>query len=146
MPNLGISKRRSLSEMDHKQLTTVADRDFSKFIRLRDSNEYGICECFSCDKSAFWKDMDCGHYVKRDKRITRWDETNCNAQSKDCNNYGKGEEAKHKEYIDKKYGEGTADRLTLKGREVRIYSRADLIAIIYHYRLKWKELLDNKMC
>tara|TARA_B100000809_G_C14648366_1_gene354980 strand:- start:1 stop:399 length:399 start_codon:yes stop_codon:yes gene_type:complete len=130
--------------MSHRDLEKVADRDFSKFIRLRDSNDYGVVRCCTCKKESLWKEMDNGHFIKRDKRATRWEETNCNAQCRACNEYGKGEEAKHKEYIDTLYGENTADKLRHKGNEVRIYSRADLIAIIHHYRLKWKEFLKQK--
>lgn len=139
-----VIKRKSLEEMSHKQLQAVADRDFSKFIRLRDSDEDGYCTCCTCGKTQFWKEVDNGHFVKRNIEVTRYDEKNCNAQCRACNNYGKGEEQLHKEYIDNKYGEDTASNLRSKKNKILIRKKYDYIALIHLYRMKWKELLKLK--
>ena len=136
--------RKSLNEMDHKQLETKADDAFSDYIRLSYSNENGICKCSTCDFTDLWKYLDNGHYRSRDSRSTRWEEENCSPQCKACNKYGKGggvgEKVKHAEFLDKKHGEGTADRMIKLSHEVRIYNRVELITMILHYRLKVKEL------
>ena len=138
--------RKQLSEMSHRQLEIRADREFSYFIRLRDSDENGYVKCCTCNNYELWKYVDCGHYVKRDMKSTRYDEKNCAGQCKYCNGKsgGKGEKVKHKEYIDKTYGEGTSKILTEKGQEICIRKKIDYIAIILHYRLKVKELKEQK--
>lgn len=60
------------------------DRAFSKFIRLRDSDDNGLCRCISCGKLHMWDDIDCGHFVNRRHMGTRFDEKNCNAQCRSC--------------------------------------------------------------
>jgi hypothetical protein len=139
-----MARRKKLEEMSFKELEKVADRDFSKFIRLRDSDIDGYVKCCTCDSVYHWKELDCGHFIKRNIRSTRFHEKNCNAQCKSCNNFGKGEEAKHKEYIDLRYGQGVASSLRSLKNGIKIYTKADYIGIIYHYRYKWKSLLKDK--
>ena len=57
-----------------------ADKWFSIYIRLRDANNEGICSCITCGKMFLWKNVDCGHYVKRQFQGTRFNEKNSHAQ------------------------------------------------------------------
>lgn len=88
-----------------------ADKWFSIYIRLRDAGSDGVCQCCTCYRSFSWRDMTCGHFQKRHHAGTRFNEQNCAAQCVSCNGYHDGEQYKHGRYIDKKYGEGTADKL-----------------------------------
>lgn len=142
MPNLG-QRKKNKKKMDktHNELRKEADMEFSKYIRLRDANEYGIVKCCTCGKERYWTDqMDCGHFVKRNHEATRFDEKNCNTQCRECNSYQNGKEAEHKEYIDNKYGKGTADKLRLKGRKTKIRKKIEYITIKEHYKILRKKL------
>jgi hypothetical protein len=48
-----------------KSKIEILDELLSKYIRLRDSDEYGMVRCISCGKRMHWKESDCGHYVSR---------------------------------------------------------------------------------
>jgi len=126
---------------------TTADKWFSKYIRIRDSNTMGYVSCCTCGRYMFWKDSQCGHYMTRDKKQTRFNEQNCNTQCPKCNDkrYGNGEQAIHGLYINKKYGPGTAEKLIhlsrVKGfKQTKIY----LKTISDEYRLKTKAIAKEK--
>jgi hypothetical protein len=99
----------------------AADKWFSEWIRLRDSDEHGIATCITSGKRAHWRTMDCGHYVSRAKMATRYHEHNCHAQSKRANQFQGGHFVEHGDAIDRKHGEGRAKFLRELGmRECRM--------------------------
>lgn len=78
------------------KLGKEADREFSRYVRLRDSEFKAgqwIGECISCqkkivviDREGKWnKYANLGHYITRGHRNLRWDEGNCNLQCSVCN-------------------------------------------------------------
>lgn len=109
------------AKSDRQKWKAAADKWFSEFIRLRDSDEHGIATCITSGKRAHWRTMDCGHYVSRAKMATRYHEHNCHAQSKRANQYQGGHFVEHGDAIDRKYGEGRAKFLRELGmRECRM--------------------------
>jgi hypothetical protein len=66
------------------------DKYFSVYIRLREADADGVNSCFTCDKKAHWKDLQCGHYIPRTHLLTRFDTRNCHPQCKTCNEYLSG--------------------------------------------------------
>ena len=90
---------------------TPADKWFSMFIRLRDADENGYIRCISCGRVVFWKDADCGHFVKRQHMALRFNELSANGQCKKCNCFEQGNDIGFAAGIDQKYGPGTADKL-----------------------------------
>ena len=145
--------KRALKDLGVKQLEKRLDIYFSKFIRLRDSDENGITKCCTCEKYKFWKGKylgdtegaDCGHYSKRN-RAHRFTEKNCNAQCKGCNSdkKGKGEADLHALYIDSKYGTGTAIGLRESENIIIKHPREWYIMKMEHYKEKGKKLAKEK--
>ena len=122
----------------------AADKWFSEWIRLRDSDEYGIATCVTSGRRAHWRTMDCGHYVSRAKQSTRYDESNCHAQSKMANRFQGGHFVEHGNRIDELHGEGTAEALRKKGllpcrRRVEHFE-----AIATNYRILVEWIRENK--
>ena len=111
---IGTDKKRKKSPED--TLKKKFDAVFSKFIRLRDSDEQGVGFCITCGKPKIWKYADCGHYIKRQHMATRYDEKNCNLQCKGCNAFEQGANERYKVAIDKKWGKGTSDTLEARQR------------------------------
>ena len=66
------------------------DDIFSKYIRLKYSDQRGYCKCISCGKVHFWKQIQNGHYMSRRHLATRWSEDNCRPQCVACNIYNQG--------------------------------------------------------
>jgi hypothetical protein len=118
---------------------------FSKFIRIRDIKTGEHCMCITCGKFEHWKDMDCGHFMLRDRPLTRFHEQNCNAQCKRCNRFRDGEQYRHGKAIDEKYGKGTADKLEelakFRGKK---HTPEDLKELSKEYRIKAKEMAKKK--
>ena len=131
----------------HKIKRTTADRWFSLYIRLRDITSGEYCRCVTCNKPVHWRyEAECGHYATREKQTTRFNEQNSHAQCKACNNFGKGEQAKHGFAIDRIYGPGTAEKL-INLSEIRgqkIHTSVSLKYIVKEYRLKAQKLAKKR--
>lgn len=123
-----------------KKLIHQLDGYFSKFIRQRDADENGIVKCFTCETRNHWKEMDCGHFQKRQHMATRYDEINCQTQCKDCNWLKQGNDEVFARNLEREYGYGTVERLKIKSRNKSKLDRFALTMLIKQY----KELLKNK--
>lgn len=132
-------KKRSTME---KKLWRV----FSKFIRKRDclrttwTEKY--CRCITCWKIyPDWESkLNAGHYIKRGKKIVKFNEKNVHWQCVSCNKFRDWEQDIHREAIDILYGEGTAEKIADKKWKVRYFSIMELKDLIKQYRKKYKEL------
>jgi len=92
-----------------------ADRLFSLWIRQRDADGNGYCRCITCNSLHQWRYLDAGHFMSRQHEGTRYHEKNAHCQDKKCNNknWNQGEQFLHGQYIDKRYGPGTAEKLSM---------------------------------
>ena len=103
---------------------------FSIFIRKRDG-EY--VKCVTCDNVRHWKAMDAGHYITGVHTSTKFDERNCHAQCKICNQHLDSNHDKYKEFMLKTYGKDVVQELHRKSH--RIY-KPNYEAIIEKYKGK----------
>lgn len=133
-------KRKKLPTF--KSLETKLDRVFSEYIRRRDADEGGTAVCCSCGKLAFWRDLQCGHWIKRQHRSTRWDDRNCAAQCGGCNLYKSGAMDEFAGYLLQKYGKETVEELLALKRKTVKHTRADLEEMIEHFTRKVVEIND----
>lgn len=128
-------------------LVKKADKIFSEYIRYRDADQEAedkdgnwvpAITCITCKKVVAVKQAHCGHFIQRGCKLTRFDEQNANGQCPYCNTYRYGEQFRHGLEIDRKFGEGTTDRLVkLENqykREGHKWTRDELEAIIAKYR------------
>lgn len=113
---------------------------FSKFIRLRDADENGICKCFTCNYRAHWTKMDCGHGIPRQFKSTWLDERNNHAQDKRCNGFLGGMREVYKVEMDKKYGTGTWDKMEIKSKLPSRKTDFDYKVLTMYYTQKFQEL------
>lgn len=126
---------------DRSKAMKLADKWFSEFIRLRDSDEHGMATCVTSGKLAHWKAMDAGHYISRAKMATRYDPRNAHAQSKQANRFQGGHFLEHGLAVDRIHGPGTREDLELKARMECKRSAADLWAIASHYKGEAERIL-----
>lgn len=118
---------------------------FSEFIRLRDSDTEGICTCFTCGFRAEWKRFDCGHGIPRQHKATKYSEVNNHAQCKRCNGFEGGQQARYKEEVNKRYGEGTWERLEIQSRKICKIGKFEIETMTTHYKKLVKELKLKKL-
>ena len=135
--------RKKTRKISHKGLVRKLDDLFSKYIRKRDvftQNSIGvtICKCCTCEQFKIDEngDIHAGHFQKRGKWNTRYDERNVNAQCKACNTFKGGRDFEYGLYIDNKYGKGTAEALYIKAKIPKKYMRVELEEMIKHYQEK----------
>jgi hypothetical protein len=110
-----------------------ADKYFSLYIRQRDS-ENGRAKCCTCGK--YVSEFDCGHFISRRFEATRFDEKNANAQCLKCNRFENGNQYEHGQFIDHKWGEGTAEQILFKSKMLCKRSQADYEFISEEYKNK----------
>lgn len=113
-----------------KQLKKIADDAFSKAIRLRDTDTFGMVECISCGTRKPWKQMHNGHFVSRSSSTLRFDEENCNGQCPGCNLFKQGNQFAYGLALDLKYGDGTAKKLHDQRFDTHKFTTDELLEII----------------
>ena len=126
--------------MKMETLIQKLDKIFSEYIRLRDSDEYGMIRCISCGKRVKWKEADAGHFVSRRHLSLRFDEYNVNAQCKKCNQFESGNIEGYKRGLILKHGRWIIDYLENKKNEIQEYSDFAIELKIGHFRKKVREM------
>jgi len=121
-----------------------ADKWFSIFIRLRDSDENGIVRCVTCGNPMFWKNAECGHFIKRQFNSVRFSEINCNVQCTQCNWSLQGNDVKYRAYLVNKYGEEKIVKLELSRHNYFKLGKFEEKVIAEEYKKKSIELAKSK--
>ena len=128
-----------------KSLVEVLDGEFSMYVRLRDARDDGYIECVSCHRVLPFKEFDCGHYIPRANSSVRFDERNCNAQCKDCNQYKSGNLEEYRLGLIERYGEDVVLELEAKKHEMAKLDDDWLKVRIAYYRQENRRLKKEKL-
>ena len=126
------------------KLKKELDKWFSLFIRLRDATDEGMVQCITSGRLYHYKKIHAGHFMSRRHMSTRWCEYNVSPQSAADNLFGQGEQYKFALALEAKYGEGTAEELQLKSRQICKMSRVDYEEKISYYKEAVKNLKKEK--
>lgn len=122
-----------------KSIEKRLDRVFSEYIRKRDTkNGYG--KCCSCGRLTAFEDGDCGHFINRKWRSTRWDESNSHFQCRRCNRFDEGNAAGYALFILDRYGREKVDYLRAVSRETARFTDSEGELMIAEYKQKIKAL------
>lgn len=135
------AKRKSVDDdFDRQSLVNDLDFVFSRYIRIKEANSNGIVTCYTCDKEDLWKNMHCGHFVKRAETLLRWDTRNAKCQCPKCNVEKYGNLDIYEERMNNEYP-GLPEQLRDESREVNKFTREDMkeLLIELRYRLKIAE-------
>ena len=127
-----------------QKLVKDLDKVFSLFIRMRASDEDGYATCFTCGQVKKWKEGDAGHFISRGAYSTRWNEFNVQFQDKKCNIFQSGQQYLFSVALNRLYGDGTADSLLRKSKDLRKYSMDDLREMIQKYKDKVENIRRDK--
>lgn len=92
---------------------------FSKRVRERDVSQFGTC--ISCDRPITVDTSDCGHFIPASEcgRDLLFDPRNNNAECSRCNAWDELHLFGYARGLDRRYGEGTADSLLKRHRELK---------------------------
>ena len=94
-----------------RQLVKIADRWFSQLTRLEAATDNGYCTCVTCGAIKFWKEIDAGHGITRDRYGTRYEPSNVHPQCISCNRFKSGRGVEYANYIIDTYGKREFNRL-----------------------------------
>jgi len=109
------------------------DRVFSEYIRQKNADTFGMTRCYTCDKTAHWKDLQNGHYISRGHMATRWLEENCRVQCSGCNIFKRGNYTEYAYRLLQEIGREGLDALMEKKKEIKQWSIQDLKTEIQKY-------------
>ena len=116
------------------KLKKELDKWFSLFIRLREATAEGSVQCFTSGRVYHYKNIHAGHFMSRKCLSTRFCEVNVQPQSAADNLFGQGKQYQFGKELDLKYGEGTAERLQQKSKQIEKFSRIDYEEKISYYK------------
>lgn len=123
-----------------KSLEKKLDKVCSLYVRMKDADEGGTVSCVSCRKLMHWKDADCGHWIKRQHRGTRWDLRNLGVQCGRCNRYMGGNMDEMAAHILRTHGADAIEEMLAMKRAPVKHTRTDLEEMIALYQSKLAEL------
>lgn len=129
-----------ISKSKKKRLDDI----FSKYIRLRDTDDSGYGQCISSGKFIHYSEADAGHFMSRRFLSTRWNERNVNLQGRHANRFDQGQQYSQGLRIDSKYGKGTAEILEAESKKTSHITDFELEILIKHYKSEVKRLLKRK--
>ena len=135
--------KRSKWEFKYEDsIETVAVKNFQRFVRLRDCSNDGWGNCITCGEPIRWNGCDAGHFRSRRWKNTLFNEKNCNAQCKHCNDKRglSGNMGRYVITIDEKYGAGTGEHLKSIERIIVHRKRNAFIALNEYYLKKCRDL------
>ena len=126
-----------------RKLVEKLDKIYSKYVRLVEADEFGKVRCFTCDKVYDWDKIDCGHYVSRMYKNTRWTRENTQPQCRSCNRFHEGMKDVFALKLQKKYGDDILQVLNDRKNEDYKWTESDLEELITYYNNRVKELLKG---
>lgn len=126
-------------KVSRKNLIKKLDKVFSLYIRRRHAKN-DIAQCYTCGKKDHYKKLQNGHFMSRKSYSTRWDETNCQVQCIKCNMFEQGMSYVFGLNLNKQFGDGTAEELLRKSKEILKLSNDEVISLITKYENKLNSL------
>lgn len=112
-----------------------AQKQFNKFIRLRDKRE----SCISCGRNHGGQ-YHAGHYrTTKAASQLRFNEDNCHKQCSVCNNHHSGNITEYRINLVKKIGQWRVEQLE-NNNQLADWTKEKAIEIKKEYRAKWKSL------
>jgi hypothetical protein len=117
---------------------------FSLYIRLRDTDENGYGSCITCGRVIHYTKGDCGHGIPRQHKATKYHEFNNFLQCKRCNGFEGGKREVYKEEVNRRYGDGTWEKLEVMSRSVCKRGQFEIDVMTTHYLKEVEKLKKMK--
>lgn len=122
-----------MRKISRSGLIKKVDKAFSRFIRKRDTDEYGWCECVTCLRRFPYEEIQAGHFIKRGHASTRWDERNVYAQCRGCNMFSGGRQDEMAYHIVKVHGPEVLSELIRLKHTTKRWTMPELRELMENY-------------
>ena len=130
-----INKERKENLKTLREWLDDAQKEFNKFIRLRDK----AAPCISCNRHHQGQ-YHAGHYrTTAAASQLRFNEDNCHKQCAPCNNHKSGNITEYRINLVKKIGQADVEALENNNKTKR-YTKEEANEIKLKYRKKWQDL------
>lgn len=127
------------------KLRELAWKEFSRFIRLRDSDENGICKCCTCDFKGHWKNggytekgklvrFQAGHFPQGRSNSILFLEKGVHSQCWQCNCPNNGRLDVYAKFMIDKYGINVIQEMNDEKNKSLTYFENDYIEIAEKYK------------
>jgi hypothetical protein len=102
---LAVPKKIRRKKDSFHALEKKLDGIWSKYTRLSNMGEDGYIECYTCHKTYDYSHVECGHYMVRTHKATRFLERNTKPQCYRCNHVEQGCQVAFRAHLVQDYGE-----------------------------------------
>lgn len=133
--------KREQKKLSVSVLSKKLDTVFGHYIRRRDAIHYGVC--VTCNEQYDFLTLQCGHFMSRSSRATRWDEQNCSGQCSVCNLFKQWRQFEHGRALNDRWWDGTAVKMLTKSKETLKVTREWLLERIEFFNGKLKYLNNS---
>lgn len=140
-----LQKPRKPRQKSRATLIRELDNVFSKYIRMRDSKDYGFkyFKCPTCGRILPFEEADNSHYYGRTHMNTRFDEENCWAECRYDNRFNASHLIQYGEWLRKKIGEQRYTLLRVKAGTPKKWECWELEQMIKLYKAKTEQLIEE---
>ena len=133
-----MAKKKRKKKSTKKKLKDQAWKLFSRYVRLRDSDDEGFCNCVTCGVKDYWKNMQAGHAIGGRTNALLFDEEIVNAQCRACNIFRGGQYEKYAIVMIDRHGLDKYRQMVNKKHEIKRFTEKELYELVQ----KFKELGD----
>jgi len=119
---------------------------FSKYIRVKHSDENGYCTCYTCGRVMKWNDRNCqaGHGIGGRTNNILFNEDIVRPQCYGCNVCGYGRLDEFADKLEKEIGRTKYKKILKSKREIKKYTEKELKEMEKHYKDKFFEIIEEK--
>jgi hypothetical protein len=122
------------------ELVKELDDLVSRYIRLKNQDDAGYVQCYTCDKSFKVADMQAGHYIPRGCMLLRFDiDRNLRCQCRECNEHKRGNLAEYGKRLELEKP-GVTEMLLSESHTMYKYEKDELRSMISNYKKRIKLL------
>lgn len=126
-----------------KRLIDRLDKIVSIYVRTLYSKN-GYVKCYTCDIVRPIKEMDCGHYIKRQYMNTRWDLDNLRVQDTRCNRFLDGNQDEFIARLNMEMGRDMAIELNKKKHTIKQWTIKELENLETKFKKLYEELKSTQ--
>jgi RNase P subunit RPR2 len=123
------SKKKSVAH-----LKKLLWKEFSLYIRKRDSDWRGIATCCTCGTQKPYQQMQAGHFLAGRHPSVLFREDNVHAQCPRCNIFLHSNPLKYFRFMQSKYGDEVIEELERLDREMKQFTPTELQFLLLHYK------------
>ena len=143
-----IDKGKADREKKKKQVPALKKalwEIYSQYIRTRETDDEGFCECVTCGKQAFWQDMQAGHFIPQSSgNYLRYNDENVHAQCLRCNCYLHGNIFAYEEYMIRRYWSEKVEKMKRDRLIAKSFKPFELISMIEEYTRRLQTIKCDK--